>query len=268
MQVYRHLDIGTAKPGALLRDKIPHHLIDVADPSHQFNAGEFVKSAEALAAAILARGRSPVICGGTAFYVTSFLYGLPESPVADLSVRARLREAARTDGREALARMLREKDPQAAERIHAGDTYRITRALEVLEATGESIFSFRWPRTLRQDFRFLLLGLRRGREELYRRIDARVDGMFSAGLLEEVKRLLAMGYRPGDPGLRGIGYREVLATRLGCETLGGARELIKRNTRRYAKRQITFFRSVEGVRWFDPSDVPLMRASIDEFLSR
>lgn len=266
MQVYRHLDIGTAKPHAILRERIPHHLIDVADPSHQFNAGEFVKSAESLAAGILRRGRIPAICGGTAFYVTSFLYGLPESPVANLLTRARLKEVARTEGREALARLLREKDPRAAHRIHEGDTYRITRALEVLEATGKSIFSFRWPRTPRQDFRFLLLGLQRDREELYRRIDARVERMFSEGLLGEIKELMAMGYRPEDPGLRGIGYREVLATRFGCLTIGGARELIKRNTRRYAKRQITFFRPVKDVKWFHPSDVSLMRAAIGDFL--
>jgi tRNA dimethylallyltransferase len=268
MQVYRYMDIGTAKPGRELREQIPHHLIDVADPSHQYNAGEFVKAAEARAVEIRARGKIPVVCGGTAFYVTSFLHGLPESPVADPFARARLRELSRTEGRHALVRLLRERDPRAADRIHAGDTYRITRALEVLEATGESIFSFRWPRTLRRDFQFLLLGLRRDRDELYRRIEARVDGMFSAGLLDEVRKLLAMGYGSADPGMRGIGYREILATRLGCQTLGGARELIKRNSRRYAKRQLTFFRSVDGVRWFGPSEVPRMREIIEEFLSQ
>ena len=268
MQVYRSMDIGTAKPAPELLRRLPHHLIDVAEPSHQFNAGEFVKASEALAAQIRQRGRVPLVCGGTAFYITSFLYGLPESPPGDPAARARLRELARVEGSDALARLLREKDPVAADRIPAGDTYRITRALEVLESTGESVYSFRWPRTLRDDFQFLILGLQRDREELYRRIEERVERMFSAGLLGEVKKLLAMGYGASDPGMRGIGYREILSMRSGCETLAGVRELIKRNSRRYAKRQLTFFRSVHGVRWFHPADAPLMRATIESFLAQ
>jgi tRNA dimethylallyltransferase len=261
------MDVGTAKPGRDLLDRLPHHLIDIVEPSHQFNAGEFVASAEALVRQISARGKIPVICGGTAFYITSFLYGLPESPKGDPEARARLKELARTQGRDALVRLLRERDPQAAARIPAADTYRITRALEVLESTGESVFSFRWPRTPRKDHQFLLLGLQRGREELYERIEDRVDRMFSEGLLEEVKKLLALGYNPSDPGMRGIGYREILAMRNGCETLPHVRELIKRNSRRYAKRQITFFKSVRDVKWFDPSEIAPMRNAISEFLA-
>ncbi|MGO9411354.1 MAG: tRNA (adenosine(37)-N6)-dimethylallyltransferase MiaA [Spirochaetia bacterium] len=266
MQVYRHMDVGTAKPARKVLEGLPHHLIDIVDPSSQWNVGEFVKAAENLAAQIRARGRIPVVCGGTAFYITSFLYGLPESPKGDPGVRTRLKEMARAEGSDALVRLLQERDPKAAERIHPGDTYRVTRALEVLESTGESVFSFRWPRTLRDDFQFLILGLRREREDLYRRIDQRVDGMFSNGLLEEVKTLLSLGYGPADPGMRGIGYREIVAMRSGCQTLAGARALIKGNSRRYAKRQLTFFRSVQNVKWFEPADVDLMRSAVDEFL--
>ena len=267
MQVYRHMDVGTAKPDRVLRDSFPHHLIDVVDPSHQFNAGEFVNAAQDMVRQISSRGRVPVICGGTAFYITSFLYGLPESPKGDPQTRERLQELARVEGRDALVRMLRQRDPGAASRIPAADTYRIIRALEVLESTGESVFSFRWPRTLREDFRFLLLGLTRERDELYRRIEQRVDKMFSEGLLDEVKGLLSMGYGPADPGMRGIGYREILGIRSGCATLADARELIKRNSRRYAKRQLTFFKSVHGVTWFNPSEAPKIRASIQDFLA-
>jgi len=267
MQVYRHMDIGTAKPGRDMRDRLPHHLIDVADPSEQYNAGGFVKAAQTLVSQICQRGRVPVVCGGTAFYITSFLFGLPDSPKGNAEARARLRMLAKVEGRDSLARMLRQRDPDAAERIPAGDTYRIIRALEVLESTGESIFSFRWPRTLRQDFRFLLIGLQRDREELYRRIEERVELMFSEGLVNEIKELLSMGYGPADPGMRGIGYREILDMRSGCQTLAGAKELIKRDSRRYAKRQLTFFRSVNGVRWFHPLELPRMRAAIEEFLS-
>jgi tRNA dimethylallyltransferase len=267
MQVYRHMDIGTAKPGRDALESPPHHLIDVVEPSHQFNAGEFVKAAQELVSQIHERGRIPVVCGGTAFYITSFLYGMPESPTGDSGMRTRLRELARVEGRSALVRMLRERDPDAADRIPAADTYRIIRALEVFESTGKSVFSFQWPRTPRRDLRFLILGLQRDRGELYRRIEQRVDRMFSQGLVEETKKLLSLGYGPADPGLRGIGYREILHTRSGCETLEDARELIKRNSRRYAKRQLTFFRSVEGAVWFNPSEVPRMRAAIEEFLA-
>jgi tRNA dimethylallyltransferase len=268
MQVYRCMDVGTAKPGRDILDKLPHHLIDIVEPSYQFNAGQFVTSAEALVRQISARGKVPVVCGGTAFYITSFLYGLPASPKGDPRTRARLKEIARTEGRGALVRLLREKDPRAAARIPAADTYRITRALEVLESTGESVYSFPWPRTPRDDFQFLLLGLQRGREELYARIEARVDRMFSEGLVQEVKKLLALGYRPSDPGMRGIGYREILAMRSGCETLAHVRELVKRNSRRYAKRQLTFFKSVQGVKWFLPSELTPLRDAVTRFLAR
>jgi len=267
MQVYRSMDIGTAKPGRELRERLPHHLIDVVPPSHQFNAGEFVKAAERLVAQISALGRVPVVCGGTAFYITSLLHGLPESPKGNRETRIRLKEMARTQGHDAMVRLLRERDPEAAERIHPGDTYRIMRALEVLESSGESVFSFRWPQTLRKDFQFLLLGLHRSRDELYKRIDRRVEEMFSKGLVDEVKTLLSLGYGPEDPGMKGIGYREILATRSGCQTLADARSLIKRNSRRYAKRQLTFFRSVEGVRWFDPDEIPRMSHAIEEFVA-
>jgi tRNA dimethylallyltransferase len=141
------------------------------------------------------------------------------------------------------------------------------RALEVHESTGRSLFSFRWPRVPRKDFRFLLIGLEREREELYRRIGERVDRMFNDGLLREVKALLAMGYGQGDPGMRGIGYRELLQMRAGCQTVADVRELIARTTRRYAKRQITFFRAVPGVHWMKP-DRPLeVREKIEAFIA-
>lgn len=266
MQVYRSMDIGTAKPPAELRRALPHHLIDVVDPSSQFNAGEFVKSAQNLAACIAQRGKVPVVSGGTAFYITSFLYGLPESPPSDPETRARIRAMARELELGALHGVLKERDPEAAARIQPNDVYRISRALEVLESTGESLFSFRWPRTLREDFRFLLIGLDRDREELFDRIDRRVDSMFAAGLLDEVKGLLAMGYTAVDPGMRGIGYREILSMRTGCETLAGTRDLIKRNSRRYAKRQLTFFRAVAGVRWFHPREREAIRDALDRFV--
>jgi tRNA dimethylallyltransferase len=267
MQVYRHMDVGTAKPSSEERARIPHHLIDVADPSEQFNAGRFVTEAEKLIPAIRGRGRFPVVAGGTAFYITSLLYGLPEAPPVDPEVRERLRGIERDEGSVALYRLLLRSDPQGAARIQPNDRYRVMRALEVFTVTGRSLFSFKWPRLARTDMRFLVVGLDRPREEIYRRIEARVDAMFDAGLLEEVKALLSRGYSLKDPGMRGIGYRELLEMRDGCETLRQVRERIARNTRRYAKRQLTYFRSVPGVCWLSPDSRDEVRARLEAFLA-
>ncbi|MGA2973990.1 MAG: tRNA (adenosine(37)-N6)-dimethylallyltransferase MiaA [Spirochaetia bacterium] len=267
LQVYRHMEVGTAKPSAADRASIPYHLVDVADPSEQFSAGRFVTEAEALVPAVWGRGRIPLIAGGTAFYITSLLYGLPEAPPVDSMTRERLRLMERQQGREALYRMLEERDPQAAARIQRNDRYRVMRALEVIQTTGRSLFSFRWPRSPRTDMRFLVIGLERPREEVYRRIDARVRAMFAAGLVDEVKGLLAMGYGPSDPGMRGIGYRELLDMRVGCETLAEVRDRIARDTRRYAKRQLTFFRRVPDVVWMNPDQPSAVRARIEAFIA-
>lgn len=267
LQVFRHMDVGTAKPTSESRSRLTHHLVDVADPSEQFNAGWFVKAAEALVPSIRSRGRFPVICGGTAFYITSFLYGLPESPPVDPAIREKYRALERESGSAGLYGMLRDRDPEAAARIQPNDRYRIIRALEVHESTGRSLFSFRWPRVPRKDFRFLLIGLEREREELYRRIGERVDRMFDDGLLQEVKALIAMGYGLRDPGMRGIGYRELLQMRAGCQTVADVRDLIARTTRRYAKRQLTFFRAVPGVFWMKPDRPFEVREKIEAFIA-
>jgi tRNA dimethylallyltransferase len=266
MQVYRHMDVGTAKPSLQERARIPHHLVDVADPSEQFTAGRFVKDAEQLISSILGRGRFPVVAGGTAFYITSLLHGMPEAPPVDPSVRERLRTIERDEGRAALYRALQQSDPDAASRIQPNDRYRVMRALEVFHSTGRSLFSYRWPRTPRNDLEFLLIGLDRPRDELYRRINERVRGMFDSGLLDEVKSLLDRGFRATDPGMRGIGYRELLAMRAGCETLADVRESIAKTTRRYAKRQLTFFRAVPGVCWMSPESPGAIRERLESFV--
>ncbi len=267
MQVYRHMDIGTAKPSREERGRIPHHLFDVAEPSEQFNAGRFVTEAERVIDEVGQRGRIPVVAGGTAFYITSLLYGLPEAPPVDHAVREKLREMERDEGSAALHRALSQCDPEAAARIQPNDRYRVMRALEVFQSTGRSLFSYRWPRAPRTDMRFLLVGLDRPRAELYQRIAERVDGMFRSGLLEEVKDLLDRGFLPRDPGMRGIGYREILDMRRGCDTLAEVRGKIAQSTRRYAKRQLTFFRAVPNVCWTSPDDVHAIRARIETFLA-
>lgn len=268
MQVYRYMDIGTAKPGPCVRDRLPHHFIDIKNPDEQYNAGEFVQAADRLIPKIVSRGRVPVVSGGTAFYFRNFIYGLPEVPPADESQRNRLREELEAEGPEPLFRELERVDPAAAERIFPADTYRILRALEVYRLTGSPLSAFAVKEEPRGRYRFLVIGLDRPREELYRRIGRRVEEMFEAGLPGELKRILSLGYGADDPGLRAIGYREFFEMRKeGCPTLGVIRERIKRNTRRYAKRQITFFKRLPGIRWFHPDDEDPIRGEVERFLA-
>lgn len=266
MQVYRGMDIGTAKPSPADRARLPHHLIDIVEPSRQFSAGEFVRRAEELIVEIRSRGKVPVVSGGTGFYLRTFLCGLPASPRSDPRVRRRLQDLEREKGIGWLHGLLAERDPEAGRRIPPADRHRVLRALEVLETTGRSVYAFERPSTLRGDREFLLIGLDRPREELYRRIEARVDAMFSTGLVDEVKGLIAAGYGPRDPGMRGIGYREFLAMRKGCLGFREVRELVKADSRRYAKRQLTFLRAIPGVRWFDARKPEGARDALAAFL--
>jgi tRNA dimethylallyltransferase len=267
MQVYRRLDIGTAKPSPELRRLIPHHLIDIVDPDVQFDAGQFVRRAEEAVESIRSRGGLPLLCGGTAYYLRSFLCGLPEAPASDPRVRRELKDELDEKGLEALLAELALVDPVTRAAVAETDAYRVLRALEVYRASGRPLSSFLNPSRLRPDYSFLVLGLARERSELYCRIDARVEGMFASGLREEVAGLLARGYGPGDPGLRGIGYREFFLMRRGCWTLADVREAIQRDSRRFAKRQLTFFKSLPGVEWLQAEDFKGIVQMIEGFLA-
>jgi tRNA dimethylallyltransferase len=261
MQVYRGMDIGTAKPSPLERAKIPHHLIDIRNPNEQFNAGEFVHLAEEACTAADRRGALPVVSGGTGFYLKSLILGLSEVPPSDPQIRLKLREERISRGAASLMKELEKADPVSAGRIHINDEYRLLRALEVYRLTGRPLSSFAspWsaaPEPAERPFRFFLAGLRRSREELYRRINERCAAMFRAGLADEVKRLYDAGFTHADPGLRAIGYREFFVMeddgswRL-SEDLAAVEALVAQNSRRYAKRQITFFAALPEVKWID-----------------
>jgi tRNA dimethylallyltransferase len=285
MQVYRGMDIGTAKPSLKEREKIPHHLIDLRDPKEQFNAGEFVHLAEEGCLDIAGRGKLPVVSGGTGFYLKNLILGLPEAPPSDMEIRLLLKQELLERGAATLMEELSKADPVSASRIHVNDEYRLLRALEVLRLTGRPLSSFTSPcvkirkenhrdhgvsrrndkksnqnsvflRVLRGNtLCFFLIGLKRSREELYRRINERTAAMFRAGLPTEVKRLYDAGYTPEDPGLRAIGYREFFVIDNGAwrlsEDLAGVEALVAQNSRRYAKRQITFFASLPNIKWVD-----------------
>ncbi|MDR0732342.1 MAG: tRNA (adenosine(37)-N6)-dimethylallyltransferase MiaA, partial [Treponema sp.] len=218
MQVYRGMDIGTAKPSKELLSRLPHHLINIRDIKEQFNAGEFVRLADEVVLDIVRRGALPVVSGGTGFYLANFVRGLPETPPSDVALRAALREELAEKGAVILMEELAAGDPVSAGRIHPHDGYRLLRALEVFRLTGRPLSGYSRPGFpenaggpapggFRPGYRFLLAALDRPRAGMYRRIDERCDAMFREGLPGEVRRLWEAGYGPGDPGMKAIGYR-------------------------------------------------------------
>jgi tRNA dimethylallyltransferase len=264
MQVYRGMDIGTAKPSPEERALFPHHLIDIRNPNEQFNAGEFVRLAGEAVRDINGRGALPLISGGTGFYLKNFVTGLPEAPPGDGVLRGRLKEELRLRGAASLAEELAVCDPVSAARIHLHDEYRLLRALEVFRLSGRPLSSYAVSGSGPRDYRLLIIGLQRDREELYRRIDRRCAAMFRAGLPEEVRGLWDAGYGPRDPGMKAIGYREFFAEPSPGEfrfsgDLPAVQDLVARNSRRYAKRQICYFASLPDVTWISAEDNPARR---------
>lgn len=214
MQAYRGMDIGTAKPDAEEKLRLPHRLIDIRDPDEQYTVGDFVHLADEACAGISAAGGLPVVSGGTGFYVRNFVFGLPAAPAASPAIREAVARDLAEKGPDTMRSELADGDPASAARIHPNDLYRLTRALEILRATGRPMADFAAPSVPRSRYRFLLVELSRPREELRRRIDARVDAMFARGLAAEVETLVASGYGLDDPGMKAIGYREFFVTRI------------------------------------------------------
>ena len=260
MQVYRGMDIGTAKPDLLLQKELPHHLIDICNPDEQFSASQFIQKASECCGKLHERGKIPVVAGGTGFYIKSFLLGLPETPPGDSGIRALLVKRAENEGLPVLYEELKKIDAAAALKIHKNDAYRIERALEIFLCTGRPLSSFAVPRTLRSGFDFCTLVLARSREELYRRIDERVDSMFSSGLAMEFNSLVQAGYTSSSPGMAAIGYRELFSAftngipflpggTLGAQDslkLEKVKDEIKKNSRHYAKKQYTIMKDIPG----------------------
>ena len=264
-QVYRGLDAGTAKPTARLRRLLPHHLIDVVEPDRQFTAGDFVRAADRLVAEIDRRGGRAMVAGGTAFYLWSFLHGLSTAPPADARIRRALQERLRTQGAARLHAELARSDPDGAARLPVADVNRVLRALEVVQLTGKPWSSFRPAERVRRDVELLIVGLHRERAELYERIDRRVEEMFAGGLVSEVAELRARGYHRDTPGLRSIGYAEFFAA--GSVPEGEVLRLVQRNTRRLAKRQLTFFRRFPEVCWLPAGATAEVGAALQRFLA-
>ncbi len=250
MQAYKGMDIGTAKPGPELRARLPHELIDIKEPDEQYTAGEFVARADALCADLDARGMLPLISGGTGFYLRNFVCGVPSAPPADAQVRAAVSADLRNLGAQALRDELLRADPESADRIHERDIYRLTRAVEILRASGKPPSCFAPSSLPRRDYDFLIIGVERPREELKARIDLRVKTMFSAGLPAEVDALRGRGYSASCPGLKAIGYREFFEMEgAGLREIAAA---ISLHSLQYAKRQMTFLKALPGITWIKP----------------
>ncbi|MGB9079929.1 MAG: tRNA (adenosine(37)-N6)-dimethylallyltransferase MiaA [Desulfuromonadaceae bacterium] len=252
MQVYRGFDIGTAKPSAEQQAEIRHHLIDILDPDQQFSAADFAAAADAAIRDILSRGKRAIVVGGTGLYIKSLVKGLVDSPGGGGELRLALQDEADRVGNEVMLERLRLVDPELAASLHPNNLLRIIRALEVFQSTGIPLSRYQNEHafaTRRYDT--LQFGISVDRAELYRRIDERVERMLDAGLLGEVSALLAAGFGRDLKSMRSIGYKEAAAHLCGELSREEAARLIKRDTRHYAKRQLTWFKADPDILWFE-----------------
>jgi tRNA dimethylallyltransferase len=267
MQLYRYMDIGTAKPTIEERARIQHHMIDIADPNEPFDAHAYAQMGRGIIDVCVVKEKQPFVVGGTGLYIKALLHGVFESPPVDPNIRRQLKADAQQFGARYLFQRLRHLDPQAAAQIHPNDSYRLIRALEVFESTGQSIVvQHQTHRFAASPYHALKIGLNLPRETLYQRINLRVDQMITEGFLEEVKGLLASGYTPLLKSMQALGYRHLSAYLHHKITWEEALRTLKRDTRHYAKRQLTWFRSDPDIHWFEPSQQKEIASTIKEFL--
>ena len=251
MQVYRRMDIGTAKPSLEERKGIAHHMLDVADPNEDFSVSRYCEMASPIVDDIVARGKTAIIAGGTGLYMDALIRGNDFAPCPSTGRREELEEKAEREGMEPLMDWLRQIDPEAAGRLHLSDRKRIIRALEVYLETGEAITAHNLrTQSIPPKYSPLWLGIDFAeRSELYRRIDLRVDVMLQMGLLDEIRQLLAEGISADCTAMQAIGYKEFVAALRGEGTVAEAAAMVQQSSRRYAKRQLTWFRRNKNMRW-------------------
>lgn len=251
-QVYRGMDIGTDKPSPPAREGVPHRLVDLVQPDERFDVGMYRKLALAEIDRLHREGRLPLVVGGTGLYVRALLRGLWEGPAADWALRDRLLEQARVQGAGSLHRELERVDPDLASRLHPRDTVKIIRGLEVYRLTGRPLSEVHRQHAF-QDRAFapLLIGLMRDRESLYRRIEERVDQQLARGLLVETQTLLRQGYGPQLASMKGLGYRHMAGYLAGAYDYREGVRRFKRDTRHFAKRQLTWYRKEPHIKWFE-----------------
>ncbi len=253
MQIYRYMNIGTAKPDKTEMSGIRHYMIDEVDPDENFSVAKYRETALDSIRKIINEGGHPIIAGGTGLYINSLLYNINFSEtICDNALRDELRKEALEKGNRYIHEKLQVIDPKAAAKIHENDTKRIIRAIEVYTHTHRTISEHESLSRLEPPpYKYIVFGLSWDREKLYARIDRRVDRMLETGLIEEVKKLVEMGYDRGTTAMQGIGYKEVLSFLKGEQTLEETTYILKRDTRHYAKRQMTWFRRIKEINWLE-----------------
>lgn len=251
MQIYQFMNIGTAKPTHAEMQGIPHHMIDVVRPDEPFNVALFKEKAEVYIRDILSKKKLPIVAGGTGLYINSLIYNIQFSEtVSDEAFRERMNALALAEGPKVLHDKLKRIDPESAAKIHYNNVKKVIRALEVYEFTKKTMTEHqRESRMIPPPYRYLVFAIDMNREELYSRIETRVDMMVEAGLVDEVKSLLEMGYKPCSVALQGLGYKEIIRYLNNEISLEEALLILKRDTRHYAKRQLTWFRAIQGLIW-------------------
>jgi len=267
MQIYRYMDIGTAKPTVDERDRVLHHMIDIVDPDGDFDAVRFAEMARQKVTQLHQRGVMPFVVGGTGLYIKALLQGLFQSNPVDPQIRERLMKEAAENGSSRLFDHLQQVDPDAADRLHPNDTYRIVRALETIESTGRPISEHQQDHGFSDEpFHALKVCLQMDRQTLYDRIDRRVDLMIDAGFMDEVQKLLGMGYSADLKSMQSIGYRHIIDFIEGRVSWDECVRTLKRDTRRYAKRQFTWFGADKDMIWHRPDEFNQIGELVAAFL--
>ncbi|MFO7668011.1 MAG: tRNA (adenosine(37)-N6)-dimethylallyltransferase MiaA [Desulfobacterales bacterium] len=267
MQIYKYMDIGTAKPTLKERARVYHHMIDIIEPDEDFSAAKFASTADKIIERMRTREIIPFLVGGTGLYIKALVKGLfnPGTSLAD--TKKRLKKEAETDGAESLYKRLITSDREAADKIHPNDTFRIIRALEVYETTGMPISEHHKKHAFSENrFNVLKIGLTTEREDLYKRIEKRVDLMLKASFAEEVKRLLEMNYHAGLKSMQSIGYRHMVKYVTGRISLDETVRILKQDTRRFAKRQMTWFNADPEIVWLKPEQINDIKMLVGSFL--
>ena len=262
-QIYKYLDIGTAKPNNEQRRQITFHLIDFIEPDEDYSCGQFARDAIQKIQEIRSRKKKPIVCGGTGLYIRALFHPLHELPQSDNEVKERLKDMLETRGIDYLYRKLQQIDPAWSAKIKPQDKQRILRGLEVYEMTGKSLTELTRKKQKTVDLQPHYIGLTLPRAQLYARINDRFDSMITQGLVEETEDLLARGYSPRSSALRTIGYKEIIEHLKGFCTLDEAISNAKRRTRNYAKRQLTWFSRIPGIEWFGPDETISLDSLVD-----
>jgi tRNA dimethylallyltransferase len=267
-QIYKFMDIGTAKPTFEERRRILHHFIDLFPPDVSYSAGAFGKEARQLINTLFEAGKLPIVVGGAGFYIRALVDGLQTPEIQDAQIKLELMQRLQDSGLTALFEELQEKDPTAARQIHSNDTQRILRALEVIHITGQPFSGFLNQKLSPAEFEPLFIGFTRERQQLYKIIEKRVDLMIQQGLIEEVRQLWKQGYGPELNALQTVGYKEVFNYLQNQISHTGMIDLIKRNSRRYAKRQLTWFNADRRIFWINLDENAKIELLVDYIVQK